>query len=186
MVSLMSLWLPILLSAVLVFAASSVIHMMLTYHRSDFRKVPAEDDVMEALRRFKIPAGDYVMPCAGSPKEMGTPEFMEKAKNGPVAFVTVLPGGSFSTSQSLVQWFIYCVGVGVIVGYVAGLALAPGAEYRVVFRIVSTVAFAAYSMALLQGSIWYKHGWGFTLKTMLDGLVYALLTGGTFGWLWPA
>ena len=55
-VPLMSLWLPILVSAVLVFIASSVIHMMIGYHRADYRRVPAEDDTAEALRKA---AGEY-------------------------------------------------------------------------------------------------------------------------------
>ena len=82
MVSIPSLWLPILGSAVLVFIASSIIHMVLSYHHRDFGKVPSEDDVMEALRRFSIPSGDYVIPCAGSPKEMSNPAFIEKAVSG--------------------------------------------------------------------------------------------------------
>ena len=116
---------------------------------------------------------------------MGTQEFIDKANKGPVAFVTVLPNGSMAIGRSLAQWFVYSIFVGLIAGYVAGLTLAPGTEYRVVFRIVSTVAFASYGVALLQSSIWYHRNWGFTLRTMCDGLVYALLTGGTFGWLWP-
>ncbi len=38
MVSLMSLWIPILVSAVIVFVLSSIIHMVLPYHRTDLRK----------------------------------------------------------------------------------------------------------------------------------------------------
>ncbi len=106
MVSIMSLWLPILLSAVIVFVVSSIIHMLLPYHRSDFKKVPSEDEVMDALRKFNIPPGDYVIPRAGSPKEMGTPEFTEKTTKGPVAFMTVMPSGPPSMGGSLVQWFI--------------------------------------------------------------------------------
>ena len=185
MVSVMSLWLPILVSALLVFVASSVIHMFLTYHNSDFRKLSAEDEVMDALRPFDLMAGDYVMPMSSSPKEMGTEAFIAKMNKGPVAFVTVLPNGPFNMGAQLTQWFVYAIAMGAVAGYVAGLTLGPGAEYRLVFRITSTVAFAGYSLALMQGSIWYKHNWGFTLKTMFDGLVYALLTAGTFGWLWP-
>ena len=70
MVSILSLWLPILVSAILVFVVSSIIHMFLPYHRSDFAKVPSEDEVMDALRKFDIPPGEYVIPCAGSPEVM--------------------------------------------------------------------------------------------------------------------
>ena len=185
MVSVLSLWLPILLSAVFVFIASSIIHMALSYHRADVGQVPDEAQVMDALRPFKIPPGDYVVPCAANMKEMGTEEFIEKTKQGPVSFLTVLPNGPMTIGKSLGMWFGYSLVVGAIAGYTAGLTLGPGADYRVVFRIVSTVAFSGYSLAILQSTIWWYRGWGYTLRTMLDGLIYALLTGGTFGWLWP-
>ena len=185
MVSVLSLWLPVLLSAVFVFIASSLAHMVLTYHQADVGQIPDEAKVMDALRPFKIPPGDYVTPCAADMKQMGTPEFIEKTKQGPVAFLTVLPNGPMAIGRSLGMWFGYSLLVGAIAGYTAGLTLGPDADYRVVFRIVSTVAFAGYSLAVLQNTIWWYRSWGFTLRTMFDGLIYALLTGGTFGWLWP-
>ena len=124
MVSIVSLWIPILLSAVIVFIASSIIHMLLKYHRSDFGRVPSEDEVMDALRPFNIPPGDYVIPCPG--KEMGTPEFIEKTTRGPVAFLTVIPSGPPSMTGSLILWFLYSVLVGIAAAYVAGRALGPG------------------------------------------------------------
>jgi hypothetical protein len=185
MVALSSLAIPILLSAVMVFVASSVIHMVLTYHRSDFGKVPKEDEVQELLRRLNVAPGDYAIPYAGSPAAMKQPEFIEKMKKGPLAMMTVAPGGPPSMGKSLLQWFLYSVLVSVFAAYIAGRTLGPGADYRAVFRFVSTVAFVGYSLALLQNSIWFRRKWGTTLKSMADGLVYGLLTGGTFGWLWP-
>ena len=115
---------------------------------------------------------------------MKSAEFQAKAKRGPVAFITVLPSG-FAMGQSLVLWFLYSIVVAVFAGYVAGRTLAPGAEYMVVFRLVSTVAFIAYAVGLWQNSIWYKRPWMTTFKHTFDGLLYALVTGGAFGWLWP-
>jgi len=185
MVPLLSLWLPILVAAVIVFVASSIMHMVLPVHRSDYRKLPAEDGVMEALRKFDIPPGDYLMPCAGSPKEMSAPGFIEKMTKGPVAFMTVRPSGTPSMAGSLIQWFIYCVVVGVFAAYIAGRALGPGAHYLRVFRFAGCTAFVGYSLALWQNTIWFKRNWVVTLKSTIDGLIYGLLTGGTFGWLWP-
>ncbi len=186
MVPLLSLWLPILLSAVIVFVVSSIVHTVLTYHRSDFRPVPSEDQVMEALRRFNIPPGDYVIPCAAGQQEMKSPAFIEKVTKGPVAFMTVMESGPPSMGKSLVQWFLYCVIVSVFAAYVAGRALAPDAAYLEIFRFAGATAFAGYGLALLQNSIWYKRAWSATLKSTFDGLVYGLLTAGTFGWLWPS
>lgn len=186
MVPVMSLWMPILIAAVFVFVASSIIHMVLRYHDTDYRKVPSEDAVMDALRGFDIQPGDYVIPCPGSSKEMGTPEFVEKMTKGPVAFMTVMESGPPSMGRSLVLWFLYSILVGIFAAYIAGRALGPGADYMAVFRFVGSTAFLGYSLALLQSSIWYHRAWSSTIKSVIDGFVYGLLTAGVFGWLWPA
>ena len=186
MVSILSLWLPIVVSAIFVFVISSIIHMFLPYHRSDFAKVPSEDEVMESLRKFDIPPGDYVIPCAGSPEVMRSEEFRAKATNGPVALMTVMEPGPPAMGASLSQWFIYSILVGVFAAYVTGRVLGPGANYLSVFRFAGTTAFLCYAVALWQNSIWYKRAWSTTAKSTFDGLVYALVTAGTFGWLWPS
>jgi hypothetical protein len=186
MVPIASLWLPILLAAVLVFVASSVIHMVLKYHRNDFRALPDEAAVADALRPLSIPPGDYAMPYAGSTDAMKSPEYAAKLEKGPVAFMTVLPSGAWSMGSSLAQWFVYCVVVGVFAAYVTGRAVPAGGAYLDVFRFAGTTAFAGYALALAQHPIWYKRAWSTTLKSMFDGLVYALLTAGAFGWLWPS
>src|SRR5262249_46508518 len=149
-----SLWLPILMSAVFVFVASSIIHMVLPYHRSDMRKVPQEDEVLSALRRFNIPSGDYGMPHPGSHEGLRKPEFIEKMKQGPIVLMTVAAGSSPSMTTPLVLWFLYSILVGAFAGYIAGSALGPGTQYLSVFRVVGTAAFMGYSFALLQHSIW--------------------------------
>ena len=185
MVALTSLWAPILIAAVLVFVVSSIIHMVLPYHRSDYGTLPAEDDVMEALRRFKIPPGDYLMPYAGTPDRMRSQEFQEKMKRGPVAMMTMMESGPPSMGKPLAMWFIYSLVVGLFAGYIASRTLPSGAEYIQVFRITGTVAFAGYALALWQHTIWYKRSAATTAKSTFDGLIYALLTAGVFGWLWP-
>ena len=185
MVSLAALWLPILLAAVLVFLASSLIHMVLPYHRTDYGKVGSEDKVMDALRPFGIAPGDYMVPCSTSPAAAQAPEFVAKLKRGPFLLMTVLPSGPMAMGGSLAAWFIFCVVVGVFAGYLTSRALPAGAPYLEVFRFTGTVAFAGYALALWENTIWYKRAWTTTLKANVDGLIYALLTGGAFGWLWP-
>jgi hypothetical protein len=186
MVPILSLWLPILLSALVVFVASSITHMVLTYHRNDMRRLPAEDEVMSALRKFDIPPGDYMMPCAGSPKEMNNPAFLDRMKAGPVAVMTVMPSGVPTMGKNLAMWFVYCLAISIFAAYITGRALRPEVEYLAVFRFAGATAFIGYAAALWQNSIWYKRAWSTTLKSTFDGLVYALLTAGVFGWLWPA
>jgi len=185
MVPIPTLWAPILLSGVFVFVASSIIHMVLTYHRSNVAKLPKEDEVMEALRKFQIPPGDYMVPCGTGPASMKDPAFLAKMNQGPVAVMTVMKPGPYDMGRNLAQWFAYCLAVGVLAAYLTGRALGPGAQYLAVFRFAGTVAFIGYAMAQAQQSIWYQRRWSSTFKYMFDGLVYGLLTGGTFGWLWP-
>lgn len=183
MVSIASLWLPILLSAVIVFIASSLVHMVLKYHRTDFARLSNEDAVMDVLR--PTPAGQYMLPYSGGGAAMKDPAFIEKLKRGPIAIVTALPPGPPSLGKNLAQWFAYVLLVSLFAAYVAGRARGPGTEYAEVFRFAGTAAFLAYALGSMQDSIWFGRKWSTTMKTMLDGLIYALLTGGTFGWLWP-
>ncbi|HET7691471.1 MAG TPA: hypothetical protein VFM44_00135 [Gemmatimonadota bacterium] len=184
MVPILSLLAPVLVAAVLVFLASFILHMVLPYHRSDFRRVESEDALMESLRKLGVGPGNYMMPHAASPSAMKDPAFVEKKKRGPVAVLTVMRDPSMGVS--LAQWFVYCVVVSVFAAYIAGRALGPGAEYLEVFRFSGAAAFGAYGLALWQNSIWYKIAWSTTLKSNIDSLIYGLLTGGAFGWLWPA
>jgi hypothetical protein len=186
MVTLLSLWLPILLSAVAVFIVSSVIHMVLGYHNNDFKKLPKEEGIMDALRPFAIPPGEYVMPFASNNKERASAEFVDKMNKGPVAFVNVFPSGQMAMGKQLVLWFVYSIVVSVFAAYIGGRALEPGVQYLSVFRFVGTTAFAGYGLALLQNSIWYGRAWGTTFKSVFDALVYALVTAGIFGSLWPS
>lgn len=185
METLLSLWLPIVLSAVAVFVASSFVHMVLPFHKGDMRRLAKEDEVMAALLPFAIPPGDYAVPSAGSLKEANSPEFAAKLEKGPVIFMTVAGKRSTSMGLSLFLWFLYAVAVGKLAAWAAGLALPAGAGFVPVFRLVGAIAFAGYSLALLQQSIWYQRRWRTTLLSMLDGLFYALLTAAIFGWLWP-
>ncbi len=185
MTGLSALLLPILLSAVLVFVASSLIHMASPWHKSDYPKMPNEAQVMDALRPLAIPPGDYFFPRPSSREDMRSPAFAEKMKHGPVMVITVMPNGPMSMGRNLALWFVYAVVVGLFAAYVTGRALPPGTAYPQVFRFAGTVAFIGYALALWQMSIWYRRAWTTTIKSTVDGLIYALLTAGTFGWLWP-
>jgi hypothetical protein len=185
MVALSSLLLPILISAVAVFFLSWLFHMLLPHHRSDFKKLPNEDAVMDALRKFDIPPGDYMTPCGDGPKSMKDPAWLEKFKKGPVMVTTVMPAGQMTMGKSLVQWFIYCAVVSLFAGYIAANAVPAGSGYLPVFRFAGCTAFMGYSLAQIQDSIWYKRKWSTTMKNVFDGLIYGLFTGGIFGSMWP-
>jgi hypothetical protein len=185
MVGLNQLWLAILLSAVFVFIASSIIHMLSPWHKSDYPILPNQDRVMDALRALSIPAGDYMMPRPANRAEMKTPEFAEKVKRGPVVVMTIMPNASMAMGKTFVQWFLYCAIVSLFSAYITSRALPVAAVYLQVLRFAGATAFIGYSLALWQLSIWYHRSWSITIKATVDGLIYALITGATFGWLWP-
>jgi hypothetical protein len=185
MTALSSLLLPIVVSSVFVFILSSIIHVATPWHKGEYPKVPNEDRLMEALRPLGIPPGDYMVPRPSSMKEMKSPEFLDKMKRGPVLVLTVLPNGPMTMGRNMVLWFLYSVVIGIFAAYVAGRALPAGARYLAVFRFSGVTAFLGYSLALWQMAIWYRRAWGTTIRATVDGLVYALVTAGTFGWLWP-
>jgi hypothetical protein len=185
MTGLSALWLPILLSTVIVFVASSILHMLPTWHKSDYPKIPNEDKVLDALRPLAIPPGDYMVPRPSNRQEMNSTEFTDKMKRGPVLIMTVVPNGLWPMGRNLTLWFIYCGVVNVFAAYIAGRALPNGAVYLHVFRFVGAAAFIGYSLALWQMSIWYRRAWSMTIKATFDGLIYGCLVAGTFGWLWP-
>jgi len=185
MVSIGSLWLPILLSAVLVFLVSWIVHMFLPFHKNDFRQAPGEGALLDALRKADVPPGDYMLPHAGSMDAMKDPAYIASMERGPVVVMSVAKGAKPSMGGSLGAWFLYSLIVSVIAAYVTGHAVPEGAPYRSVMRFAGCVSFVGYSLALMQNSIWYKRAWRITGLYMADGLLYGLVTGGVFGWLWP-
>jgi hypothetical protein len=184
MVPLTALWLPILLSAVLVFIASSIIHMALGYHRSDYKQLPDEDKLLPLLRGANLQRGLYVFPFC-THKDMKSAAMQEKYRQGPVGMLTILPSGPPAMAKFLGGWFVFCIVVSLFVAYLAGHTLPLGARHRAVFRVAGTAPFLAYALGNVVNSIWKGQQWSMTIKEVFDGFVYSVLTAGTFSWLWP-
>jgi hypothetical protein len=185
MIPLSNLWLPILLSAVGVFIVSSLVHMAFKYHQSDYRRLPREKETLDLLRGDSLGPGNYVFPFCTHGSGMKSPEMQEKFRLGPVGMMTIRPSGTVAMGKFLGLWFAYCLLVAVFIAYLASRTLAPGIVYLTVFRFVGTVAFMAYGLNSLADSIWKGQPWSVTAKNVFDGLLYALVTAGVFGWLWP-
>lgn len=185
MVPIPSLWLPILVSAAVVFILSAILHMVLPFHRNDFKKIAKEDQLLDALRSLEITPGDYMVPCGATPEACKDPAFVAKMAKGPIIMMTVLKGGPMSMGKELFQWFLFSVAVAIVAAYITGHALGAGADYRQVFRYAGCVTFVAYGFGLIPDSIWYKRSWVTTWKCVADALIYALFSAGIFGWLWP-
>jgi hypothetical protein len=186
MIPLTALWMPIVVSAVLVFLASALLHMVLPIHRKDYKQLPNEEKVRDAIREANVPPGNYMYPHAKDMKDSQTPEMMAKFKEGPVGVLTAMPAGPPAMGKALGIWFVFCIVVSIFVAYLTTRTMAAGTSYLAVFRIAATVAFMGYGMAEATNSIWKGQSWGNTWRAMMDAFIYGLLTGGAFGWLWPA
>jgi len=181
-VYLSQLWLPILVSAVFVFIASNLLWMALPFwHRPDYKKLPDEATVLGGLK--STASGQYMTPAMDWSK--ATPEERAAMQKGPMALLFVRNPNSFSFGKALTVYFIYCLVVSVLVAYVCGVTLPAGTNYLRVFRIAGTAAILAYAFRGVPDSVWYGKPWIVTFKEFIDGVIYGLLTAGTFGWLWP-
>jgi hypothetical protein len=186
MVTIAELWAPILASAVFVFVASALLWMVLPFHKSDYRPLPDETAVVEALRRQTTEPGQYVIPYAADQAAMKDPGYVKRIEQGPVGFLTLARPGPVRMGRNLGLWFLHALAISLFVAYLASRTLPAGTEYLQVFRVAGTTAFLAYAAAMVPTGIWWSRPWKAVWKDVLDGLVYALLTAGTFGWLWPA
>jgi len=182
---LMQLWLPIVLSAVFVFIASSVIHMALKWHNSDYHGFADEDEVRAAVSKGKPAPGIYMIPFCKDMKDMGSPEMQKKFQDGPIAKIVLRAGCTPSMGKPLAQWFVFCLLVSFFCAYVAAHTLGVGAPFLHVFRVVGTVAFMAYAFGCIPQGIWWGQPWPAVIKDLLDGLIYGLVTAAAFAWLWP-
>ena len=179
--SIAALWLPILVSAVLVFVVSAIVWMVMPWHKSDFNECRDEEGVRAALRG--LTPGYYLLPYVVDQGEFKKPEVQQKFIDGPLAYITVIPNGLPSMGPKLVMSFLYYLFVGVICAYFVSRTATPEANYLSIFRIAGSVAFVSYGIAYFQDSIWFGRPWSVTAKNVLDALIYGLVTGGAFGWL---
>jgi len=186
MVSLVELWLPILLAAVFVFLVSSVIHMVLPWHRADATGMPGEDTILDAVRSAGVKPGQYMFPWCASMKEYAGEEMRGKLERGPVGSLVVLGPGGWNMGRSMGAWFLYCLVVALFCGYLASMVFESGAGYERIHRFVGTVGVLGFAFWHVPVSIWKGAPWRVTWRFVVDGVVYGLVMGGTFGWLWPA
>jgi len=175
------LWLPIVVTAVVLFVASSLIWTLLKYHKSDYSKTDDEEAVRAALKGTQ--PGFYLLPYCLDPAELKNPAMKQKYEDGPLAYITVTRNGVPNMGPKLIGMFAFFLLIGVLCAYVVSRTLEPDASYLSVFRVAGTVAFIANSVALVPESIWFERPWSMTIKNFVDAFIYSLLAGGVFGWL---
>lgn len=180
-----SLWLQVIVSAVVVFVGSSVMHMALKYHNADIKALPNDDAVRDALAKQNAAPGVYMTPFC-SHDRMKEPAMLERFEKGPVAMITLYPKGKVNMPKHLALWFGLAFLVSFTAAYVARHTLTPGADGMLVMRVTGTVAFAAYGISHISDSIWKGQPWSNTVRALIDAAVYSLLTAVVFRVMWPA
>jgi hypothetical protein len=179
------LWQPILLSAFLAFVISALAWTMLPHHKKELTGLAGEDAVIDAIRKSNPAPGRYVFPCAEDPKARHSPEAMKRWAEGPSGMVTIMPKGPMGMGKMMVQQFVFFVVTSVFVAYLTSHTVAHNAIYLTVFRVSGTAAILAYVFGTIPESIWFGRPWKSFWLGAIDGVLYGLVTAGSFGWLWP-
>lgn len=179
--SIADLWLPILVSAVFAWIASALIWTVLPWHKNDYAKISNEETGRAVLG--DLSPGLYNVPHVTDMQELKHPRVEQKFADGPVAFITVLPKGMPNMPRNMGLQFVYFIFVGILCAYLVSRTTGPAASYLEVFRIAGCVAWIANGVGAIPDSIWFGRPWSHTAKTLMDALIYGLLTGGVFGWL---
>ncbi len=182
---LTQLWLPIVVSGVVVFILSAIAWTAMPHHKKDWRGLPDSDAVQAAMRANPPAPGQYAMPWAPDPSVFKDPAMAERMQKGPRAYITVVPNGMPAMGPMMVQSLLFNVAVSFLVAYVAWHALGAGADYLAVFRMVGAVSAMSYILGMVPESIWFGRPWRALAMSAIDGLVFGLFTAGVFGWLWP-
>ncbi|MEZ5465468.1 MAG: hypothetical protein R3F22_09665 [Lysobacteraceae bacterium] len=179
------LWLPVLLAAIGVFVASSLIHMLLKWHNSGYRKLENEDAVRAAINAGTYSPGLYVLPYCADMKDMQGEAMQAKLREGPVAFLTVRPSGPVSMGKPLLQWFLLNIVVAAVGGMLAWQYVGPGGNGHAAGHLVGVLALGVYALGGFQEGIWMGRRWSSVLLHALDGVIYAIIVALVFMWLWP-
>ncbi|MBU2677541.1 MAG: hypothetical protein KJP16_10680, partial [Gammaproteobacteria bacterium] len=114
--TILSLWLPIIVSALVAFAAGAVIWMAMPWHKKEWQKTPDEEAVRAALKG--CPPGMYTIPNCADQAEFKNPDMQQKFIDGPQAFITVVPSGLPKMGGKLVMMFGCNLVVAIICAYV--------------------------------------------------------------------
>lgn len=181
----LELWQPILLSGAVVFIASAIAWTVLPFHNKEFKALSTGDDVREAVKRANAAPGLYMFPANQELADRRTPEAMARWAEGPSGWMTIIRPGPMSMGAMMTKSVVFYTVVAFLAAYVAHHALPNGASYLKVFQIVGTVGFMTYCAALVPESIWFGRPWKSFVVNAAEALVYGLLMGGVFGWLWP-
>ncbi len=181
---LTSLWLPILLAAAAVWVLSAIVWMALPHHKRDFIALPDEESFIEQVRRSGIRPGNYVFPDFRDHNAMKSEKTQKALNEGPVGHLSVWPT-PVTMGGKMVSTFVVYLVVSALIAYLARTALPGEASFSKVFQIAGTAGVLAYSFAFIPNAVWFGAYRRTIVASVVDGVVYGLVTGALFAWLWP-
>ena len=184
--TLAALWLPILLSAVVVFVISSLVHMVFKYHASDYGTVANEEAIRAAVNTNPPAPGRYVIPHCKDMKDMSSPEMLKKYQEGPVMHFTILPKGMPNMGKYLGLWFVWSLVIAAVAGWLTAKVYGVGVPPLGAAKFFAVVTFIAHGFGTITESIWVGRPWSSSAKYVLDAALYAVGSGAVVYWLWPA
>ena len=177
------LWLPILLTTVVLFFASFVAWMILPHHFADKKKLPNQDAVMDLVREQNIPPGNYMFPYCDTKVEQGSKEFQDTYAKGPRGCLDVYEIPNIGKNMALTVVFFFVTTVGI--AYITHFVCPPGGEgvdFMRVFRVAGVIGVLTHASSGVLNGIWFKRR---QITDTIDGVVFGLLLGLIFAAMWP-
>jgi len=193
------LWLPILVSGVGVWIASFIAWMAVGHHKKDRDAIPGgrEQEFMDIITRMNIPPGNYGFPDFCQHDKLPRKERMEALKTlydkRPMGMLRVW--GEMNMGVNMALSFLFYLVTSAVIGYLGWAALPHGAAsvasaegsslFWKVFRVLGTAGILAYCFASFPGDLWFQKKRRAMMMDWIDGVVFGLITGALFAWLWP-
>jgi hypothetical protein len=188
---LLPLWLPILLSAAAVWVVSIILGMALPHHKQDWIALPAsqggEDGFMDDLRKRGIKPGNYLFPDFRDPKSMKSEKVQKALNEGPVGHLSLWKTPLTMGDKMIGSFIVYFV-ASTLIAYLTRIALPPTTgptPFAKVFQVAATAGILAYCFSFIPSAIWWGSYKRTIVANVIDGIIYAAITGAIFAWRWP-
>jgi hypothetical protein len=184
MADLMGLWLPIVAAAIAVFVASSLVHMVFKWHKSDFGRLSDEDEVQSVLRKAGAARGQFIVPYCQDMKESQSEAMKAKYIAGPIASITVFPSGVPTMGPMLGKWFVQNLVFATIAAAIALQVYGRGEHGHEAGHLAGLLTALAYGGGSIGQGVWMGKPWRVVALDLLDALIYGTVTALVFWKLW--
>lgn len=179
--SVFSLWMPIVGSGFATHFASTLAWTVLPHHKPEIKSLgDKEEQFTDWIACKEIEPGQYVFPYCEDMKQTETELFKQKqGKCSGELRVWARPVNMLAAMVKTLGFFLFAA---FMIGYVCAYTLTPYTDKGDVFRIVLVLGIMTHCFAIFPRVFWFPRSYA---TSLVDGVVYALLTAGIFYALWP-